>query len=162
MVHRSAPPYSDDGSCAAVRARVIYMVLQLAEMNATVPSVVRASVMLTDTMVLIATWVKTADMWRASRQIKHFKPKLTTLLLRDGKSLKTLLLHTPVSSSRRIIGTLYFGYVPNGTASVYHSLIKLGNSVLCLANFIALVLDVLLLYYPWLSEATYFVLTSET
>lgn len=38
-------------------------------------------------IVLAVTWIKTVDTWKMSRGIRHFRPTLTTLLLRGGMSL---------------------------------------------------------------------------
>ncbi|TCD62429.1 hypothetical protein EIP91_006911 [Steccherinum ochraceum] len=38
----------------------------------------------TDLLVLVLTWVKTAHAWRASKEVKAFRPKVSMLLLRDG------------------------------------------------------------------------------
>lgn len=38
-----------------------------------------------DLWVLIVTWKKTADIWKFSLKNHHFKPALSTLLIRDGK-----------------------------------------------------------------------------
>ncbi|TCD64766.1 hypothetical protein EIP91_003657 [Steccherinum ochraceum] len=44
----------------------------------------RAISIVNDLVVLCLTWMKTADVWRASLELENFKPALTTLLLRDG------------------------------------------------------------------------------
>lgn len=39
---------------------------------------------LADAIVLVVTWLKTADTWRRSRDDHNMRPTLTMLLLRDG------------------------------------------------------------------------------
>lgn len=51
--------------------------------------------MLADILVLIVTWTKTADIWKASRTYTEFKPTLSVLILRDGE-WKLLVYHTAV------------------------------------------------------------------
>lgn len=52
-----------------------------------VPEVTRAMAIVTDALVLIVTWMKTAKAWYTSRRIGTFKTSLSTLVLRDGKHL---------------------------------------------------------------------------
>ncbi|THH27531.1 hypothetical protein EUX98_g6655 [Antrodiella citrinella] len=48
------------------------------------PIITRCIAIATDLLVLVITWTKTTDVWRASREMKQFRPKLYMLLLRDG------------------------------------------------------------------------------
>lgn len=51
-----------------------------------VPVLTRAIAILSDLLVLVITWVKSADSWRKSLHIEaESRPKLLTLLIRDGK-----------------------------------------------------------------------------
>lgn len=55
----------------------------------------RSVAIVSEVLVLAATWMKTADMWKMSQLVTSFKPKLTTLLIRDGE-------FTSVLSERRL------------------------------------------------------------
>jgi len=48
------------------------------------PIIVRSMSIAAEFLVLVVTWMKTVDIWKASRQMKQFRPKLSMLLLRDG------------------------------------------------------------------------------
>lgn len=120
----------------------------------TVPIVVRTSDMIGDAIVLAATWYKTADTWKTSRQLKHFKPTITYLILRDGEIFPRLsnasandnllldrhaVLHVSTHRQRRQFRML--------TLAVF-------ISVLLLLNLTITILDIVQLYDPWISNAT--------
>jgi len=46
--------------------------------------IARTVAMVGDFLVLAITWMKTIEVWKTSRELTQFKPKLSTLLLRDG------------------------------------------------------------------------------
>jgi len=48
------------------------------------PILTRVISIIADVLVLAITWMKTADVWRTSRQADLFRPMLTVLLLKDG------------------------------------------------------------------------------
>jgi len=48
------------------------------------PIITRCVAILADILVLAVTWMKTADAMKASLQLGHFKPRLSTVLFRDG------------------------------------------------------------------------------
>ncbi|KAH8093099.1 hypothetical protein BXZ70DRAFT_439673 [Cristinia sonorae] len=48
------------------------------------PIITRSFAMLSDLLVLIVTWRKSASTWRESLRMKRFKPKISVLLIRDG------------------------------------------------------------------------------
>ncbi|TCD65311.1 hypothetical protein EIP91_002797 [Steccherinum ochraceum] len=52
----------------------------------------RTAAITNDLLVLVLTWIQTADVWRECMRIKGFKPALTTLLLRDGSLYFGILL----------------------------------------------------------------------
>ncbi|TCD71061.1 hypothetical protein EIP91_000153 [Steccherinum ochraceum] len=54
--------------------------------------IVRGIAIASDALVLVLTWLKTADVWRASRRMKGLKITVSTLLLRDGTVYFSLLL----------------------------------------------------------------------
>lgn len=54
-----------------------------------VPVLTRAVAILSDLLVLVITWMKTADTWK-NLGSASFKPKLSTLLIRDGESTYVL------------------------------------------------------------------------
>ncbi|KAH8105211.1 hypothetical protein BXZ70DRAFT_511400 [Cristinia sonorae] len=49
-----------------------------------VPILVRSIVILGDLLVLGITWNKSMDVFRTSRRIRNFRPKISILLIRDG------------------------------------------------------------------------------
>ena len=49
-----------------------------------------------DALVIGITWWKSAAVWKASKEFKHFKPKLSTLLIQDG-TLVSFHVSTPRS-----------------------------------------------------------------
>ncbi|TCD64583.1 hypothetical protein EIP91_003879 [Steccherinum ochraceum] len=48
------------------------------------PSFSQPIAIVTDVLVLVLTWIKTADVWRESKRTKRFEVTVSTLLLRDG------------------------------------------------------------------------------
>ncbi|TCD64402.1 hypothetical protein EIP91_004118 [Steccherinum ochraceum] len=71
-----------DGNCLAmlgispaVSIRTVFRSLTYAARSAAIAS---------DLLVLVLTWVRTADVWRESMKTKSFKPTISMLLLRDG------------------------------------------------------------------------------
>jgi len=67
----------DDGTCATILEDYIPNIQYY-------PIVTRCVAFLADLLVLAVTWMKTADTMKASRQLSHFRPKLTTVLFRNG------------------------------------------------------------------------------
>ncbi|TCD61018.1 hypothetical protein EIP91_009157 [Steccherinum ochraceum] len=52
----------------------------------------RSAAVARDALVLVLTWIRTADVWRESRKINPLKITVTTLLLRDGTIYFGMLL----------------------------------------------------------------------
>ncbi|TCD60881.1 hypothetical protein EIP91_009372 [Steccherinum ochraceum] len=52
----------------------------------------RSAAIASDLLVLILTWIRTADVWQESLKIKGFRPTLTVLFIRDGTLYFGLLL----------------------------------------------------------------------
>lgn len=75
----------------------------------TVPIFTRSVSILGDCLLLIITWMKTAYLRKVSIELKHFKPKLSQLLYRDGEIL--LILSASCVSRFVALGTWYFLYV---------------------------------------------------
>jgi len=106
------------------------------------PTITRSIAVVADLLVFIITWMKTAGIWKASRNMKQFRPKLTMLLLRDG--------------------TIYFGALTvmnlltvalDVVARIHPELVKAANCVyitqtlssLLIARFI---LDLRMVFHP--------------
>jgi len=103
------------------------------------PTVTRVSAIVADLLVLVITWWKTADVWKASKQMKQFKPKLSMLLLRDGTiyfvalfllNFVTLLLDVLARVNVDLKGSSYFSYVTEafGPALVARFLLDLRST----------------------------------
>ncbi|TCD61334.1 hypothetical protein EIP91_008577 [Steccherinum ochraceum] len=64
----------------AIRRSLLMIAIALRSLDYVARSVTIAS----DALVLVLTWVKTADVWRESKRTKALKVTVSTLLLRDG------------------------------------------------------------------------------
>ncbi|TCD64408.1 hypothetical protein EIP91_004124 [Steccherinum ochraceum] len=52
----------------------------------------RSAAIASDALVLVLTWIRTADVWRESKKTKGFKVTVSSLLLRDGTLYFGMLL----------------------------------------------------------------------
>ncbi|TCD64405.1 hypothetical protein EIP91_004121 [Steccherinum ochraceum] len=79
-----------DGNCvneARYSATLFMRISQLKETEWPIHPVgyaARSGAIASDLLVLVLTWMRTADVWRESRRIENFKPTISLLLLRDG------------------------------------------------------------------------------
>jgi len=77
-------------------------------------------VVIGDILVLLVTWMKTADIWKTSRLMEQFRPKLSMLLLRDGTvyfgaltvtNLVTLTLDVVAHFHPELVGATFFVFI---------------------------------------------------
>lgn len=81
----------------------------------TVPVLTRAIAISSDALVLIITWMKSARAWKTSLQMAtHSRPKLLTLLVRDGEFLFVL------SELKLTCLTRYSVFCVSMLSKVYH------------------------------------------
>ncbi|TCD63918.1 hypothetical protein EIP91_004765 [Steccherinum ochraceum] len=93
----------------------------------------RAIAILADVMVLVVTWLKTYDVWKASRELKHFRPTLSVLLLRDGTFYFLALF--VVNSITLVLDVLaHFGWGRDGGTDFIYITDTVGP--VCIARFI--------------------------
>jgi len=101
----------------------------------------RALAMICDTLVLIATWMKTLGIWRAARQV-GIKTSLTTLIIRDGtvyfgiliifNTADVIIAHVQPSEDASSVLTYYIGVL--STIMLSRLMLNLRNVSVALPN----------------------------
>lgn len=112
---------------------------ELTKSGVAVSVLTRAIAILSDLLVLIIIWMKSADAWRTNLRIEvQSRPRLLTLFVRDGESK---------SYSRQVSGSLYVSryfvfHVSMLSEYTFHALLTTIASALFTLNMVTLLLDV--------------------